>query len=75
MIQDREVAFWTETGKHEADLLKMLRDRDNALKACLESRDKNWLNNLTHCKESFHLMTYEQVNNRTLLESLAKRHR
>ena len=75
MIRDREVAFWTETGKHEAGLLKMLGDKDNALKACLESRDKNWLNNLAHCKESFQLMTYEQVNNRTLLESLAKRHR
>ena len=53
----------------------MIRDRDNALKACLESRDKNWLNNLAHCRESFRLMTYEQVNNRTLLESLARRQR
>ena len=51
----------------------MIRDRDNALKACLELRDKNWLNNLAHCREIFRLMTYEQVNNRTLLESLAKR--
>ena len=50
MIRDREVAFWTEPGKHEAGLIKMLEDRDNALKACLESRDKNWLNSLTHCK-------------------------
>ena len=75
MIKDKEVSFWTKIGKHEAGLLKMLGDRDNALKACLESRDKNWLNNLAHCKESFLLMTYEQVNNRTLLESLAKRQR
>ena len=67
------MAFWTKTRKHEARLIKMLEDRDNALKACLESRDKNWLNSLTHCKDSFFLMTYEQVNNRTLLESLAKR--
>ena len=73
MIRDREVDFWIETRKHEARLIKMLEDRDNALKACLESRDKNWLNSMTHCKESFCLMTYEQVNNRTLLESLAKR--
>ena len=51
----------------------MIRDRDNALNACLESRDKNWLNNLAHCIEIFCLMKYEQVNNRTLLESLAKR--
>ena len=53
----------------------MLEDRDNALKASLESRDKNWFNSLAHCKQSFRLMTYEQVNNRTLLESLAKRKR
>ena len=53
----------------------MLEDRDNALKACLESRDKYWLNNLAHCNESFRLMTYEKVNNMTLLESLAKRQR
>ena len=53
----------------------MLEDRDNALKAYLKSRDKNWLNSLAHCKEIFRLMTYEQVNNRTLLESLAKRKR
>ena len=75
MIRDREVAFWIETGKHEAGLIKMLEDRDNALKACLESRDKSWLNSLTHYKESFCLMTYEQVNNKILLESLAKRQR
>ena len=66
------MAFWTETRKHEAGLIKMLEDRDNDLKACLESRDKNWLNSLAHYKENFHLMTYEQVNNMILLESLAK---
>ena len=69
------MAFWTEIGKHEAGLIKMLEDRDNALKAGMESRDKNWLNSLEHCKQSFLVMTYEQVNNRTLLESLAKRQR
>ena len=72
MIRNREVAFLIETGIHEAGLFKMLEDRDNAFKACLESRDKNWLNSLAHCKESFRLMTYEQVNNRTILVSLAK---
>ena len=51
----------------------MLEDRDNAMKAALESRDKDWLNHLEHCKESFRLMTREQVNNRTIMESLAKR--
>ena len=53
----------------------MLGDRDNAFNTSLESRDKNWLNNLAHYRESFRLMIHEQVNNRTLLESLAKRQR
>ena len=57
MIKDREVAFWTETGIHEASLLKMLEDRDNVMKAALESRDGDWLNSLAHCKERFRLMT------------------
>ena len=43
------------------------------MKASLELRDRDWLNSLAHCKESFRLMTQEQVNNMTLLESLAKR--
>ena len=30
---------------------------------------------MSHCKQSFHLMTYEKVNRKTLLESLAKRQR
>ena len=55
------MAFWTELGKHEARLKKMLEDRDDALKACLESRDDNWLNSLAHCKQSFCLMTYEDT--------------
>ena len=59
MIRDREVAFWTETGIHEATLVKMLEDRDKAMKAALESRDKDWLNGLKHCEESFRLVTYE----------------
>ena len=75
MIRDREVAFWTETGIHEANLVKMLKDRDKAMKATLESRDKDWLNSLQQCKESVRLMTYEQVNNRALMKSLAKRQR
>ena len=73
MIRDREVAFWTERCIHEANLVKMLEDRDKAMKVVLESRDRDWLNSLQHYKESFRLMTYEQVNNRTLMESLAKR--
>ena len=55
--------------------MKMLEDRDKAMKAALESRDRDWLNSLKHCKERVRLMTYEQVNNRALMESLAKRQR
>ena len=58
---------------HEVNLVKMLEDRDKAMKEALESRDRDWLNSLEHCRESFRLMTYEQVINRTLMESLAKR--
>ena len=75
MIRDREVAFWTEMGIHEENLVKMLEDRDKAMKVALESRDRDWLNSLQHCKESIRLMTYDQVNNRELMESLAKRQR
>ena len=74
-LRDREVAFWIKTDKNEARLIKLLEDRDNALKASLESRDNNWLNSLEHCKQSFHLMTYEQINSKTLLESLDRRQR
>ena len=47
------MSFWTETGKHEVGLIKMLENRDNALKAYLESRDKNWLNSLENCNKVF----------------------
>ena len=73
MIRVKDVAFWKETYIHEVILLKMLKDKDNAMKAVLESRDRDWLNSLEHCKQSFRLMTYEQINNRTTLESIGKR--
>ena len=73
VIRDKEVAFWTETGIQEANLVKMLEDRDKAMKVALESRDRDWLNSLEHCKESLRLMTYDQVNNMILMESLTKR--
>ena len=52
-----------------------LKQRDEEWRAELEKRDQNWLNSQAHCKQSFRLMTYEQVNSRTLLESLAKKQR
>ena len=50
MIRDREVAFFTETGIHEATLVKMLEDSDKTMKAALKSKDRDWLNSLQHCK-------------------------
>ena len=52
-----------------------MRDRDNALKASMDSRDNNCMNSLGHCQQSFLMMSYEVKNNRTLLESLAMRQR
>ena len=53
----------------------VLRDRDNALKASMDSRDNNCMNSLEHCKQSFRMLSYDVRNNRTLLESLAMRQR
>ena len=50
-----------------------LKQRDEEWRAKLEKRDQNWLYSLAHYKQGFCLMTYEKVNSRTLLESLAKR--
>ena len=41
----------------------------------MDSRDNNFMNSLGHCKQSFRLMSYEIINNRTFLESLAMRQR
>ena len=41
MIRDREVAFWTKTGIHEENLVKMLENRDKNMKAALESRESD----------------------------------
>ena len=41
----------------------------------MDSRDNDCTNSLGHYKHSFRLMSYEIINNRTLLESLAMRKR
>ena len=64
-----------ELRRRDQNLEDALKQRDEKWRAELEKRDHNWLNSLAHCKQSFFLMTYEQVNSRTLLESLAKRQR
>ena len=62
-----------EIEKRDTKWRTVLRDRDNSLKASMDSRDNNCMNILGHCKHSFHLMSYEIINNGTLLESLAMR--
>ena len=52
-----------------------LRKKNEEWRAELEKKDQYWLNSMAHYKKSFRLMTYEQVNNRAFLESLAKRQR
>ena len=52
-----------------------LKKRDEEWRAELEKRDQYWLNSMGHYKKIFQLMTYEQINNRAFLESLAKRQR
>ena len=64
-----------EIEKRDIEWRTILRDRDNALKASMGSRDNNYMNNLGHCRQSFLLMSYEIIKNRTLLESLVMRQR
>ena len=61
--------------KRDTEWRTVVRDKDNALKASMDSRDNNFMNSLGHCKQSFRLMRYEIINNRTLMESLATRQR
>ena len=61
--------------KRDIEWRTVLRERDNALKASMDSRDSNFMNSLGHFKPSFRLMSFEIINNRTLLESLAMRQR
>ena len=57
--------------KKDMKWITVLIDRDNDLKARMDSRDSNFMNSLGHYKQSFRLMSFEIINNRTLLESLS----
>ena len=74
-LKKRDEEWRAEIERRDAEWRTILRDRDNALKASMDSRDNNYMNSLGHCKQSFRLMSFEIVNNRTLLESLAMRQR
>ena len=62
----------SEFRRRDQNLEDALRKRDEERRGELETRDQYWLNSIGHMKQSFRLMTYEQVNNRAFLESLQK---
>ena len=72
-LQLRDEYMEVELRRRDQNLEDALKQRDEEWRAELEKRDQNWLKSLAHWMQSFRLMTYEQVNSITLLESLAKR--
>ena len=72
-LKKRDEERKVEIEKRDTECRTVLRDRDNALKASMDSIANNFMNSLEHYKQSFRLMCYEIINNRTLLESLAMR--
>ena len=74
-LQLRDEYMEAKLRRRDQNLEDALKQRDEEWGDELEKRDQYWLNSMAHCKPSFRLMTYEQVNSITLLESLAKRQR
>ena len=72
-LRKRDEEWRSEIEKKDQEWRAILRDRDNTLKVSMDARDSNYMNSLGHCKQSFLLMSYEIVNNKSLLESLAMR--
>ena len=72
-LQVRDEYMEAELRRRDQNLDDALRKRDEERRAELEKRDQYWLNSMAHYKQSFRLMTYEQVNNRVFFKSLAKR--
>ena len=72
-LENRDAIYWEETGKQEYNLCEILEKIDKAIKEELTSKDKEWLNSLQHCRDNLRIISHDQVNNRTLMESLAKR--
>ena len=74
-LQLRDEYMEAELRRRDKNLKDALKKRDEEWIAELEKRDQYLLNSMAHCKQSFQLMTYDKVNNRAFLESLAKRRR
>ena len=71
-LQLRDEYMEAELKRRDQNLEHALRKRDEEWRGELEKRDQYWLNGIGHMKQSFRIMTYEQVNNKAFLESLAK---
>ena len=74
-LQLRNEYMEAEHKRRDQNMEDALRKRDEEWRGELEKKDQCWLNSMGHMKQSFQLMTYEEVNNRAFLESLAKRQR
>ena len=74
-LKNKDVIYWEEIGKQEYNLCEMLEKRDKSITEKLTSGDREWLNSLQHYRDCLRIMSHVQVNNRTLIESLAKRQR
>ena len=71
-LQLRDEYMEVELRRRDQNLEDTLRKRDEEWRAELKKRDYYWLNSMAHYKQSFQLMTYEQVNNRALLSHWLK---
>ena len=72
LLQLRDEYMEAELRRRDQNLEDALRKRDEEWRGEVERRDQYWSNCIGHMKQSFRLMTFEQINNRTLLETLAK---
>ena len=72
-LKNRDMTFCDETTKNAESLCKMLERRDQEMMVVLHNRDKLWSGSFENYKQSYIMMTYEKVNNRTSLESIGKR--
>ena len=55
--------------------MEAVENRDKAIVKELANRDNQWLNSLHHVEDNLKKSQREHINNRLLLESLAKRQR
>ena len=72
-IQERDGINSETAKKHHAILQQLMVSRDKTIAENLAQRELNWVNSLQHMKDILKNLYAKEVNNRTLLNSLAKR--